>query len=180
MLIVSLKAFYASKFDLNAFYDISLRYQYERKDYVMKMITRILLIVFGLALGGQGLAQENLAETENFQEDQNQIKFIISDQIAAFVVTDVDRAYSHAADSIKTIFPNAKIFGTMVKQSYPMIWNPKSFEFLSASTSSIGVFQRVMFTDQESNMHFFDYALEKNGGRWVISGVYLVPGEKGV
>ena len=146
----------------------------------MKMITRILLIVFALAFWGQGFTQEKLAQSENFEEDQNQIKFIISDQIAAFIVTDVDRAYRHASDSIKTIFPNAKIFGTMVKRSYPMIWNPKSFEFLSASTSSIGVFQRVMFTDQESNMHFFDYALEKNGERWVISGVYPVPGEKGV
>lgn len=146
----------------------------------MKMITRIILVAFGLVLGGQGLAKENLAQSEIFYEDQKQIKLIISDQIAAFIVTDVDRAYSHASDSIKTMFPNAKIFGTMVKQSYPMIWNPKSFEFLSSSTSSDGVLQRVMFTDQENTMHFFDYALEKNEERWVISGVYMVPGEKGV
>ena len=146
----------------------------------MKMITRIILVAFSLVLGGQGLAKENLAQSEIFYEDQKQIKLIISDQIAAFIVTDVDRAYSHASDSIKTMFPNAKIFGTMVKQSYPMIWNPKSFEFLSSSTSSDGVLQRVMFTDQENTMHFFDYALEKNEERWVISGVYMVPGEKGV
>ena len=146
----------------------------------MKMITRIILVAFGLVLGGQGLAKENLAQSEIFYEDQKQIKLIISDQIAAFIVTDVDRAYGHASDSIKTMFPNAKIFGTMVKQSYPMIWNPKSFEFLSSSTSSDGVLQRVMFTDQENTMHFFDYALEKNEERWVISGVYMVPGEKGV
>ena len=144
------------------------------------MITRILLLTFGLVLGGQGLAQENSTQSGNFQEDQNQIRFIISDQIAAFIVTDVERAYRHAADSIKTIFPNANVFGTMVKKSYPMIWNPKSFEFLSSSISSVGVVQRVMFTDQESNMHFFDYVVEKNKGRWVISGVYMVPGEKGV
>jgi len=146
----------------------------------MKMITVILLVAFGLVVGGHGIAQENLEQSEDFNEDQNQIKFIISDQIAAFILTDVDRAYRHASNSIKTIFPSAKIFGTMVKQSYPMIWNPKAFEFLSFSTSSVGALQRVMFTDQENNMHFFDYVLEKNGERWVISGVYMVPGEKGV
>ena len=146
----------------------------------MKKIFRILLITFGLLLGQQGLAEENSAQSKNFQEDKNQIKLIISDQIEAFIVTDVERAYRHASDSIKTIFPNAEIFGTMVKQSYPMIWNPKSFEFLSYSVSSVGILQRVMFTDQDSNMHFFDYALEKNDGRWVISGVYMVPGERGV
>ena len=146
----------------------------------MKMITLILLVAFGLVVGGRGIAQENLEQLGDFNEDQNQIKLIISDQIAAFILTDVDRAYRHASNSIKTIFPSAEIFGTMVKQSYPMIWNPKSFEFLTYSNTSVGVLQRVMFTDQENNIHFFDYALEKNGERWVISGVYMVPGEKGV
>ena len=146
----------------------------------MKMTTRILLIVLGLALAGQGSAQQRLVQTENFQEDQRQIKIVISAQIAAFLVADVERAYRYASDSIKTIFPNAKIFGSMVKQSYPMIWNPKSFEFLSTSHTSIGILQRVMFMDQEDNMHFFDYALEKSGDHWVIAGVYILRGEKGV
>jgi hypothetical protein len=37
-----------------------------------------------------------------------------------------------------------------------------------------------MFTASDGRMHFFDYALENNGRRWVISGVYMVKGEEGV
>ena len=67
----------------------------------------------------------------------------------------------------------------MVKKSYPMIWAPKAYQFLSTSQLSDGVVQKVMFTDSKGGIHFFDYALENNGKRWVISGVYMVKGEEG-
>ena len=146
----------------------------------MKNLIGILTVVFVFASVGEGFSNGNLSKGKKFQEIQSQIKLIISDQISAFGSLDVDRAYLHASKSIKTIFPNSKIFGSMVKKSYPMIWNPKSFKFLAISEGPTGMLQRVMFTDQNSKMHFFDYALENNGDRWVISGVYVVQGEKGV
>ena len=148
------------------------------------MTTKAFVLTFLLTLSffGQAFSKETALEYEGqiFQEAQKQVKMTISDQIAAFGSLDIDRAYSHASPSIKAIFPDSKIFGEMVKRSYPMIWNPKSYEFISTSSGSAGILQRVMFRDQKDTVHFFDYVLEKNGKRWVISGVYMVQGEKGV
>lgn len=147
---------------------------------LIKMYVLTFVISFGLF--GQAFSQETGAQqqTKSLQEVQNQVKIIISDQIEAFGSFDIERAYFHASPSIKSIFPDSKIFGEMVKRSYPMIWNPKSYEFISTSSGSSGILQRVMFKDQKDTMHFFDYVLENNGSRWVISGVYMVQGEKGV
>ena len=148
------------------------------------MKIRVYVLAFALSLGflGQVFSQETTigVKSQSFQEAQSQVRMIISDQIAAFSSFDIDRAYFHAAPSIKAIFPNSKIFGEMVKKSYPMIWNPKSYEFLATSSGSAGILQRVMFKDHKDNMHFFDYTLENNDDRWVISGVYMVQGQKGV
>ena len=146
----------------------------------MNILIRVAVMLFGLFITGQGLTQENVTETEDFQRAQGQARVIISDQIEAFGALDIDRAYSHASKSIKTIFPSSKIFGVMVRKSYPMIWNPKSYEFLGASPLSVGILQRVMFVDQEGQLHFFDYALEKDGERWLISGVYAAEEESRV
>ena len=67
----------------------------------------------------------------------------------------------------------------MVKKSYPMIWAPKAYQFLSASHLPNAVVQKVMFTDITGGMHFFDYTLENNGNRCVISGVYMVQEAEG-
>ena len=144
------------------------------------MLKHFIAGIFCLIAASQAASQTGSINKNNFQEVQSVVQSIITDQIEAFGALDVDRAYRHASNSIKLMFPSSKIFGTMVKKSYPMIWNPKSFEFLRASQSSKGLIQRVMFTDQEGKMHFFDYALENNGETWVISGVYLVEGQKGV
>lgn len=128
----------------------------------------------------QGHSQQNPTTPQDFKQDKSQAQIIISDQITAFSDLDVDRAYRHASQSIKSIFPNSKIFGVMVRTSYPMIWNPKSYEFLGASYVADGILQRVIFTDQQGELHFFDYALENDGERWVISGVYKVQGKTGV
>ena len=146
----------------------------------MKVLKFLISITLAILLVGQGIADENKVTTENLLQDEIEVRITISDQIAAFSASDIDRAYNHASKSIKTIFPSSEIFGTMVRKSYPMIWSPKSYEFLSASHSPLGIKQRVLFTDKAGKMPFFDYVLENNGERWVISGVYMVEGEKGV
>ena len=145
----------------------------------MKICLRFLLVSFLLLTPVKVICEENKSQSGNFQELQSQIKAIISDQISAFKTADIERAYRHASESIKSIFPNSKIFVTMVRKSYPMIWNPKSYEFLHTVEATEGILQRVMFTDQNGKMHFFDYALENNGNRWVIAGVFLVDGGLG-
>ena len=146
----------------------------------MKRVITAIALAFILGIAQVGFSEENKSEVIELKEVQTKIKLVISDQINAFTRSDLDRAYYHASKSIKLIFPNPEIFGSMVKTSYPMIWAPKAYQFLSVSQLPSGVVQKVMFTASNGRMHFFDYALENNGRRWVISGVYMVKGEEGV
>tara|TARA_Y100001968_G_C19161012_1_gene620841 strand:- start:1 stop:441 length:441 start_codon:yes stop_codon:yes gene_type:complete len=127
-----------------------------------------------------GLLAPSVMANENSQELKNEIRSVISDQIQAFAAKDVDRAFYHASASIKKMFKNSLTFGSMVKNSYPMIWAPKSYQFLQTSVNFNSAVQRMMFTDSLGQIHFFDYAMERAEKRWVISGVYLVSGGSGV
>ena len=124
-----------------------------------------------------------VSKSENIEKVSDieiQIRSVISDQIDAFGVVDIERAYSHASKTIKSLFPSAEVFGSMVQQSYPMIWSPKEYRFLSAEIRASGVIQRIIFTDKKENLHLFDYIMLKNEvGDWVINGVIPVLGEKG-
>lgn len=146
----------------------------------MKKITGIFTFIFLLGFLQLAFSEEIKPGLFELQQVEAKIELVISDQIKAFTLSDVDRAYYHASKSIKAIFPNSEIFGLMVKKSYPMIWAPKEYKFLSTSHLANGVVQKVMFTDSRGGMHFFDYALQNDGKRWVISGVYMVQGEEGV
>ena len=144
----------------------------------MKRIASAIAFLVILGFARVVFSEDTQSEVSELNQVQTNIKLVISDQIKAFSRSDLDRAYYHASKSIKSIFTNSEIFGLMVKKSYPMIWAPKSFQFLSASHLPNRVVQKVMFTDSGGGMHFFDYALENNGKRWVISGVYMVKGEE--
>ena len=145
----------------------------------MKFTTIIIALSLNLGLLCSGFSEEAHVTSEEAKKVENEIKLIIADQIEAFMVLDIDRAYHHASKSIKSIFTNSKVFADMVQKSYPMIWSPKSYEFLDTSTARNKIVQRVMFRDKQGSVHFFDYALENNDMRWVISGVYFVQGETG-
>ena len=147
----------------------------------MKIIRLTTALFIGLVLASQVISKEEKPGDANLQIDTEQVKLVIADQIDAFNALDVERAYVHASKSIKRMFPNSEIFGAMVKNSYPMIWNPKAYEFLGTVRAPVGLLQRVMFTDQKGTMHFFDYALKRNTDeKWVITGVYMVREEQGV
>ena len=145
----------------------------------MKKITYAIMLIFITGFAHLEVFEIPRSEASELETAQTQIKLVISDQIEAFTRSDLKRAYYHASKSIKLLFPNSEIFGVMVKKSYPMIWAPKAYQFLAASQLTNGIVQRVMFTDSKDVMHFFDYALENNGERWVIFGVYMVKGAEG-
>ena len=83
-----------------------------------------------------------------------EIQEIISEQILAFRQNNAEEAYAFASSFIKSKFPSPSRFMAMVKGSYPMIWNPKSYEFISTSSGSAGILQRVMFRDQKDTSDY--------------------------
>ena len=147
---------------------------------VIKILTFLVTSLYYCTLYAGSYAGSIETSKEPILSVQNEVKVVISDQLDAFALSNIDRAYYHASKSIKAMFSNSKVFGHMVKTSYPMIWAPKTYEFLGISEERNKVLQRVMFTDVEGRMHFFDYILELDDGRWVISGVYLLEGEERV
>ncbi|MEE2773891.1 MAG: DUF4864 domain-containing protein [Pseudomonadota bacterium] len=144
---------------------------------IVGFLIRTLVFIFLFFNLVAAAEPEKSGEVSNIESE---IRGVISDQIDAFSKFDVERAYSHASKAIKSIFPSAKIFGSMVRQSYPMIWAPKEYHFLKAEVTAGGVIQRVIFTDEKENLHLFDYLMLPNElGNWAINGVIPVMGEKG-
>ncbi len=103
-----------------------------------------------------------------------EIQNIISEQILAFRQNNAEEAYSFASNFIKSKFPSPSIFMSMVKGSYPMIWNPQKFKFIEQRRHASNIIQRVVFTDEDDNLFFFDYLMLQSEETWVIHGVYLV------
>ena len=103
-----------------------------------------------------------------------EIHNIISMQIQAFRKNEPEAAYAFASDFIKSKFPTPAIFMAMVKGSYPMIWSPEKYKFLEQRNHASNVIQRVVFTDVDDNLYFFDYLMLKSDDVWRIHGVYLI------
>ena len=103
-----------------------------------------------------------------------EIQEIISEQILAFRQNNAEEAYAFASSFIKSKFPSPSRFMAMVKGSYPMIWNPQEFKFIEQRGHASNIIQRVVFTDEDDSLFFFDYLMIKSEETWVIHGVYLV------
>ena len=117
-------------------------------------------------------------ETKNYNiaidPPVREIHEIISKQISAFRQNNAEEAYSFASPFIKSKFRSPSIFMAMVKGSYPMIWNPQKFKFMEQRSHASNIIQRVIFTDGDDNLFFFDYLMLKSDGSWAIHGVYQV------
>ena len=159
------------------------------KQFSISVSTFILLAVFFSTLSSKSPASEAIIETSSdriknekstlarpFENEtiRTEIEYNISDQIKAFRNQDFQRAYKYASPSIKFFFPSAESFCKMIKESYPMIWDPEKYEFLEIQNRLGIIFQRVMFTDQNGKNFVFDYQMRKVKANWNINGVFIV------
>ena len=107
----------------------------------------------------------NAATTvENSKNIEEIVKGIISSQLQAFKEENVEEAYSFAAPSIKKQFSNPGNFGLMVRKGYPVIWKPKSYQFVKFSTNGKRSIQRVLFKSDTDALLTYDYLLENFNG----------------
>ena len=110
------------------------------------------------------------------QETRNpDIEAIIQGQITAFLAEDVTTAFGFAAPNIKGFFGTAENFGAMVRQGYPMVWNPSAVRMLELRDVQGNLMQRVMVTDQAGRTHLLDYQMLETAEGWQINGVQLLP-----
>jgi hypothetical protein len=99
----------------------------------------------------------------------------ISAQIEAFRADDSAAAYSHAAPSIRRIFPNQDAFMRMVRQGYAPVHRPRSYGFGRGESDGSGsVVQRVELVGPDGRGYEAVYTLElQPDGHFRITGVHL-------
>jgi len=108
----------------------------------------------------------------------SEIQSVISDQLKAFNEDDTQRAYSHAADVIKQIFPSSQIFMEMVKTGYPPVYRAKDWSFVDPTPLDNGYSQIVRLTDEQGRTWSALYTLERDStGEWKITGCRLLKSE---
>jgi Domain of unknown function (DUF4864) len=100
---------------------------------------------------------------------------VIRAQMEAFSRDDAAAAYSHAAPTIREIFPQADIFMSMVRNSYAPVYRHKSFDFGEARIADGTIAQRVYIVDADGIPWEALYTLElQPDGSVKITGCVLL------
>ncbi len=95
---------------------------------------------------------------------------VIEGQLAAFRAGDYAKAYTFAASPIKGMFP-AEDFETMVKNAYPVIAKSTAAEFGLAFDVGDEAVINVRIENADKKSILYQYMLQKEDGKWKISGV---------
>lgn len=119
-------------------------------------------IVFGAS--AQGITKSDTTEAQN----------VILDQLSAFIENDAPRAYSHAAPSIKKIFPDPNNFMAMVERGYGAIYRSTTHDFGRNRVEDGKIYQELILTGERGITWESIYALSKqDDGNWKIMGVQM-------
>ena len=136
---------------------------------------RSFLAVVLLAFISVAVFAQSISETE-----KSEFQRIITAQISAFRADDGPTAYSFAAPVVRKIFPTPEIFMSMVKQGYPPVYRPQSFNFTEALIDPMGrPAQKMLVVGPDGKTYEALYSMEKQpDGTWRISGCTLleIPG----
>lgn len=118
---------------------------------------------FGLQAAHAGEAEVKAAQT------------VIDSQIKAFLSDDNAAAYSHAAPTIKQMFPSVDAFMNMVTRGYKPVWKPQTYTFgKSAEIDDRQIMQQVMVTGPDGKDYEAIYTLRlQDDGSYKITGVRL-------
>lgn len=132
----------------------------------MTLITRFVgALMFAVALTGKAYAEE--------PKGADAARAVIQSQLDAFQDEAVDTAYEFAAPNIKRMFPTPEVFGRMVRNGYPMVWDPAQTDFLDAFPRGPMIVQRLRLVDQAGVPYIAEYALLQVEGEWRIAGVEI-------
>ncbi len=108
------------------------------------------------------------------QADEGAIRGVIGAQIEAFKADDFGAAFDYAAPNIRGMFGTADTFGTMVRQGYPMVWQPGTVEYLGAEGDGAVWRQEVLITDGAGRLHKLRYTMVETPAGWKIAGVQIL------
>jgi len=135
--------------------------------YYLKICIAAIALLFSLS-SLVVFAQEKSAEEVAIQS-------VIRDQLSAFQSGDHERAFSHAAPTIRQIFRDKENFIGMVKNGYQPLYDPETFTFSRSLTQGNTMYQEVLVTDQNGKQWQAVYTLKQVDGVWKITGVKMDP-----
>jgi hypothetical protein len=129
----------------------------------------VLLVATLIGLAQPACAGDEIAAAQN----------VIRSQEQALARDDAAAAYSYAAPEIRSIFPQADIFMSMVQRSYAPVYRHKSFEFGEARTAGGRIAQRVHIVDANGEPWEALYTLEQqpDGSLKIVGCVLLKAGQ---
>ena len=108
------------------------------------------------------------------QADETAIQGVIDGQIERFLADDFEGAFDYAAPNIRRLFGNAQNFGQMVRQGYPMVWQPDAVEYLGTEARGATWTQEVLITDGFGRLHLLEYTMVETQDGWRIAGVRIL------
>ena len=107
-------------------------------------------------------------------DDSSAIQQVITNQLAAFQRDDGTEAFSYASPGIRRMFGNAENFMRMVKQGYPSVYRPQSYEFRDVVEIQGRLVQDVLFVGPSGEVEIASYLMERQpDGTWRINGVVM-------
>lgn len=106
---------------------------------------------------------------------ERDIQAVISQQIEAFQADDFAQAFTFASPNIQGFFGTSERFGQMVTSGYPMVHRPDAVRYLELREIAGNLWQRVMITDPQGEIHMLDYQMQLIDGMWRINGVQILP-----
>jgi len=132
---------------------------------MLDRILRILMLTFALATGAASAAEAPPPEA----------RALIERQLDAFARDDAAAAYAMAAPGIRSIFPDADTFMTMVKTNYAPVYRHRSVEFGSATRDGDKVEQLLTLVDPDNQVWSALYKIERQSdGSWATTGCLLI------
>ena len=127
--------------------------------------------IFNNTLASEASSVLVLTTTGGEKED---VQAAINGQFLAFLEGDVNRAFTYASSSIRSMFGTAQNFGAMVQRSYPMVWRSAGVTFLEHKETSLGRTQDVKIFDAGGTAHYLRYFVTQTPSGWKISGVQFL------
>jgi len=104
-----------------------------------------------------------------------EVRAVIERQLDAFARGDAAGAYALAAPGIKTMFADADIFITMVRDKYAPVYRHRSVEFGAAQGDGDKVSQVLTIVDDDNQVWKALYELARQpDGTWLITGCVLI------
>jgi len=130
------------------------------------------LALLGLIIGFAISAQ---AQPVVSPDDRAAIREIIQGQVDAFRRDDAAAAFGYASPMIQGMFGRSDVFMEMVRQGYPPVYRPRSFDFREIVDLNGQIAQKVHVVGPDGRPVTAVYPMTQlPDGSWRIDGCYLL------